>query len=79
MLRLPIKSCSSFRGRAIIAAARLHRARGRLADHTWGPLTKRIIKHGKGPVILVNDERSTTPSNKMRAPKKEDGQHPDFP
>jgi hypothetical protein len=35
-----------------------------------GPLTKRIIKHGKGPVILLNYERSTTPSNKMRAPKK---------
>jgi hypothetical protein len=36
-----------------------------------------LIKYGKGSVILVNDERSTTPSDKLRAPKKEDAQHLD--
>ena len=37
---------------------------------TWAHLTKRKIKHGKGSVILVNDEGSATLSDKAERPEK---------
>src|SRR6266446_5024958 len=36
----------------------------------WGPLTKRKLKHCKGSVILVNDQRSATLSDKPKAGKE---------
>ena len=38
-------------------------------------LTKRHSWHGKRVVILVNDKRSATLSDKPNAQKKEGGQH----
>jgi hypothetical protein len=43
-----------------------------------GPLTKRKLKHCKGSVILVNDQRSAALSDKPNARKRKGSQHPDL-
>src|SRR5258708_17842629 len=44
----------------------------------WAHLTKRQIKHCKGSVILVNDERSATLSDKAERPEKKRQSAPGF-
>jgi AraC-like DNA-binding protein len=44
----------------------------------WAHLTKRKIKHCKGSVILVNDERSVTLSDKAERPEKKRQSAPGF-
>src|SRR5260370_33274694 len=44
----------------------------------WAHLTKRKIKHCKGSVILVNDERSATLSDKAERPEKKRESAPGF-
>src|SRR5258708_21963362 len=44
----------------------------------WAHLTKRKIKHCKGSVILVNDERSATLSDKAERPEKKRQSAPGF-
>jgi hypothetical protein len=48
------------------------------SSRLWPDCTKGKIKHGKGAVILVNDQRSGTLSDKPNALKRRGSQHPDL-